>query len=342
MPHENCLRLKEDVKKQLKVLFLAKWAEGDGTPDAEDGTHAVYHYELRETLKEIGFQVEASGRYERVFDKPDYDFLFTLFNRGGFLNSEMLAPLLATYNKVPFLGASPIIRGLGDDKHLMKLAAKSRGLTTPDWEIYRRGCLDVNCLEENKPKFDWDRLVIKPNASSASWGIKATDNWEDAKAHINHLHSTGHDVIVEKFVDGYELAVPIVGARGPWILPIVRFHVDDPLAIRSYEQKRHLTESDDVVLKIYDHQPVIERLHETAHAIMPEIWPCDYGRMEFKYDAETDSLNFLEINLSCNLWSKKAIPFSARGAGVTYKELVETILCHSMLRQNVITESDLI
>lgn len=337
MPHENCLRLKDDVKKRLNVLFLAKWAEGDGKPDPEDGTHATYHYELRETLRAIGLNVEASGRYERVFDKPNYDFLFTLFNRGGFLNSEMLAPLLATYNKVPFLGASPIIRGLGDDKHLMKLAAKNRGLTTPDWEVYRRGCLAVN-----EPEFDWESLVIKPNASSASWGIKATNQWSEAEAHIQYLHNQGHDVIVEAFVNGYELAVPIIGARGPWILPIVRFHVDDPLAIRSYEQKRHLAPSDGVVLKVYDHQPVIDRLHATAHAIMPEVWPCDYGRMEFKYDPKTDQLNFLEINLSCNLWSKKAIPFSARAAGVAYPELIETILCHSMLRQNLITESDLV
>lgn len=337
MPHENCLRLKDDAKERLKILFLAKWAEGDGTPDSEDGTHATYHYELRETLKGLGFQVEACGRYERLFEVPNYDFLFTLFNRGGFLNSEMLAPLLATYRDVPFLGASPILRGLGDDKHLMKLAAKNRGLDTPAWEIYRRGCVAID-----PPAFKADRLVVKPNASSASWGIKAVETWDDAKSHIDYVHGLGHDAIVEEFVEGYELAVPIIGGKGPWILPIVRFLVDDPLAIRSYEQKRHLTPSDDVVLKIYDEQPVIDRLHKHAHAILPEIWPCDYARMEFKYDPATNALNFLEINLSCNLWSKKAVPFSARGAGVEYPELIETLVCHSMLRQNVITEADLL
>lgn len=337
MPHEQCLRLKERAKERLRILFLAKWAEGDGTPDSEDGTHATYHYELRETLKDIGFNVEACGRYERLFDEPDYDFLFTLFNRGGFLNSEMLAPLLGTYRNVPFLGASPILRGLGDDKHLMKLAAKSRGLQTPDWEIYRRGCHEIIA-----PSFKDGRMVVKPNASSASWGIKAVEDWDDALEHIGHLHQQGHDAIVESFVDGYELAVPIVGGRGPWILPIVRFHVDDPLAIRSYEQKRHLTPSDDVVLKVYDEQPIIERLHKHAKDILPEIWPCDYARMEFKYDPATNSLNFLEINLSCNLWSKKAVPFSARAAGVEYPELIETILAHSMLRQGVVTQDEII
>jgi len=337
MPHEQCLRLKDSAKERLKILFLAKWAEGDGTPDSEDGTHATYHYELRETLRTIGFNVEACGRYERLFEARDYDFLFTLFNRGGFVNSEMLAPLISSYNKIPYLGASPILRGLGDDKHLMKLAAENRGLSTPNWEIYRRGCPSVSA-----PDFKVDRLVVKPNASSASWGIKSMECWADAKEHIEYLHELGHDAIVEEFVDGYELAVPIIGGKGPWILPIVRFLVDDPLAIRSYEQKRHLTVSDDVVLEIYKEQPIIDRLHVHAENILPEIWPCDYARMEFKYDPATDALNFLEINLSCNLWSKKAVPFSARGAGVEYPELIETILCHSMLRQGLICQSDLI
>lgn len=337
MPHENCLRLSEQAKKRLKILYLAKWAEGDGTPDTQDGSHSTYHYELRETLKDIGLNIEASGRYERVFEKPDYDFLFTLFNRGGFVNSEMLAPLLATYFDVPYLGASPIVRGLGDDKHLMKLAVQSRGVSTPDWAVYRRGCVAIE-----EPAFEWTHLVVKPNASSASWGIKACASWPEAKDHIARLHEQGHDAIVETFVAGYELAVPIVGARGPWILPIIRFHVDDPFAIRSYEQKRHLTPSDDVVLQQYDNQEVIDRLHAAAHAILPEVWPCDYGRMEFKYDPDTDTLNFLEINLSCNLWSRKAIPVSARMAGVSYPELIETILCHSLVRQGVISEADLV
>jgi D-alanine-D-alanine ligase len=337
MGQPNLLRLKSSVKERLKILFLAKWAEGDGTPDSQDGTHSTYHYELRETLKNIGFQVEASGRYERLFEEMNFDFLLTLFNRGGFTNSEMLAPLLATYRSKPFLGATPIIRGLGDDKHLMKLATRSRGISTPDWQIYRRGCLTIDA-----PTFPWKRLITKPNASSASWGIMASDNWADAKAHIEYLHNEGHDAIVENFVDGYELAIPIIGARGPMVLPIVRFHVDDEMAIRSYEQKRHLTPSDEVGLEICQDGPLVKRLEQIAHDLLPEIWPFDYGRIEVKYDEKTDTINFIEINLSCNLWSKKALPFAARaGAGIAYPDLVETILCHSMLRQGVITEDDL-
>lgn len=331
MQPNHCLKLAPDQKEKLRFLFLAKWAESDGRPDPVDGSHATYHSELRDTLKAIGLTVEASGRIERMFEKPDCDFVVTLFNRAGFQNSEMLVPLLSMFHRVPFLGASPILRGLGDDKHLMKLVARSRGITTADWEIYRRDALEIA-----PPPFDWTKLVVKPNASSASWGIGLFATWDDARAHMEDLHAQGHDVIVEAYVSGVELALPVIGARGPWMLPVVRFDANNPDAIRSYRQKRHLEPSDTVVLNILKDPAIESRLADVANALMPELWPFDYGRLEFKYDAGTDTLNFIEINLSCNLWSTKATSFSARSLSMTHEDLIETILCHSLLRQGVV------
>ena len=331
MKHGPLLRLNDAEKKRLKIVYLAKWAEGDGTPDSVDGTHATYHAEMRDTLRALGYNVEAASKYQRLFDNHDYDFLFTMLNRGGFVNSEMLGPLLSTFNKIPFFGATPILRGLGDDKHLMKLAVRNRGVQTPDWMIIRRGGMPF-C----EPEFEWNSLIVKPNASSASWGIGSYDNWPDAKAHADRLLAEGHDVIIENLVDGYEIAVPMIGSNGPWVLPPMRFYVDDPKAIRSYEQKRHLASKDTVRLETLPEGKLLDRVVETSMKLLPEIWPCDIGRVELKYDEKTDSLNFIEINLSCNLWSKKATALSAATIGVTHPQLLETLLCHSLRRQGVV------
>lgn len=332
MPRGSLLHLHSAEKQNLKILFFAKWANSDGTPDSIDGTHATYHPELRDTLRNLGFRVEASSRIERLFEKPDYDFLFTMFNRAGFSGSEMLAPLLATFHRVPFFGANPIIRGLGDDKHLMKLVVRSRGVSTPDWMIVRRGTLVIE-----EPSFQWNSLIVKPNASSASWGIGLFDDWIDARSHINQLLADGHDVIVENFVEGYEIAEPIVGSNGPWFLPPMRFFVDDTFAIRSYEEKRHLKSEDSVKLEPLPEGALLNRCIEVGERILPELWPFDIGRIELKYDEKTDALNFIELNLSCNLWSKKATAISAATIGVEHPELIETLLCHSLLRQGVVS-----
>src|SRR3712207_1463395 len=114
----------EEAKERLRLLFIAKHALWEGGLHPEDGNHAPYHVEVREILRSLGFRhLSLANRYDVLFEKPDVDFVFPLLNRGGFLNSEMMAPLLCTRAGIPFLGASPILRGLADDKHLTKACA---------------------------------------------------------------------------------------------------------------------------------------------------------------------------------------------------------------------------
>jgi D-alanine-D-alanine ligase len=328
------LRIFDEDKDRLVILFLAKHALSGGVPDAEDGTHAVYHHELLTTLRMAGFFVSAANSYDHIWQRPDADFVIPLLNRGGFLSSEMLAPLILTRHGLPFLGAAPMLRGLSDDKHLMKTAARLRGVPVTDWAIVRRG---QGKLE--RPGFRWERLVVKPNASSASWGVKILDDWADAKAHAAHILASGHDVILEPYAPLIDIAVPVVGADGPWLLPPMGYFPDVPGMPRSYEEKRGLIESaDEDPLRIVDDPALAARLNGAVRDLLPELWPFDYGRFEFRYDPATDDIRFMEVNLSCNLWSKKTISRSARTLGISHARLVETIMAHSLLRQGVVKD----
>ena len=91
----------------------------------------------------------------------------------------MMLPLLCTRHGIPFLGASPILRGMSDDKHLTKMAAAARGIPTAPWAIYRRGAP----VEQARCPAG-ERMVIKPNASSASWGVQDAHDWAGVEAAI--------------------------------------------------------------------------------------------------------------------------------------------------------------
>lgn len=332
MPHPKTLSIAGADKARLRVLFLAKHALSGGAPDAVDGTHAVYHHEMLTTLREIGLNVAAANRYDALFERPDADFVVTLLNRGGFVNSEMLAPLLLRRLGLPFLGASPILRGLSDDKHLMKSVAERRGVPLTPWLVVRQGQGGVPL-----PEFAWERLVVKPNASSASWGVAILDDWADAEAHARQILDSGHDVIIEPYAPLIDLAVPVVGADGPWLLPSFAYYPPGrPGDVRSYEEKRNLVPTGDDPLEPVEDKALVARLEDHVRALLPELWPFDYGRFEFRYDPATGDLRFMEVNLSCNLWSRKTISRSARSVGVSHAELVETIVAHSMERQGLI------
>ncbi|MBV7256919.1 phosphoribosylglycinamide synthetase [Pacificimonas sp. WHA3] len=314
-------------------MFIAKHALGDGTPHPTDGTHATYHHEIRTVLEDIGLNLVLADRYQSLFDRPDVDFVFPLLNRGGFLNSEMLLPLLCNRHSIPYLGASPIIRGMSDDKHLTKMAARDAGVPTLDWAIFRRGAP----MEEAKmPK--GERFVIKPNASSASWGVSDATDWPGVQAAVAKIHGEGHDAIVERFLSGHDIEVSVITMNGkPIILPTQMNVQADPTILRTYEEKRNLSDGPQRYKMVpYDDPEWLPQIYEYTYKLLPEYLPFDYGRWEFRLDPESGTLMFLEVNLNCNLWSKKTISISAGLAGMSHAELIETILAESLSRNGLL------
>jgi len=320
------------AKHELRVLFIAKHAQWEGGLHPEDGSHALYHREMRQALEAIGLDLMLADSYEALFARPAVDFVFPLLNRGGFLNSEMLLPLLCTRQGLPYLGASTILRGLSDDKHLTKMVAEKRGVPTAPWAIYRRGAPIDRAICPRA-----HRYVIKPNASSASWGVSDAADWDAVHAAVVGLHADGHDAIVEPFIAGHDIEVSVITVDGePAILPTQIVEQDDPTLLRTYHEKRNLADGQAYAIRPLTEPLVRAIVEERTRAMMREFMPFDYGRFEFRIDAATRDIQFLEINLNCNLWSRKTIAMAAAQIGWSHGELVETILAESMGRQGLL------
>jgi D-alanine-D-alanine ligase len=329
----NKLHIPSRYRDKIRLLFIAKHALGDGSRDKTDGDHAVYHREVRDTLETMGLNVSAANSPEILFSNPEVDFVFSLLNRGGYLNSELLIPTLCSRLGMPSLGATPILRGLSDDKHLMKMAARARGVPTADSAIFRRGA-------PVEPFTEWsaDRYVIKPNASSASWGVSVENDWAGVRQAVEALQGEGHDALVEPFLSGIDVELPVIGARKTQMLPLMRFDHDTEV-LRTYAEKRGFEVSEAKLVQETD-PAFVAKVQGLTRQLLPELWPFDYGRFEFRFNPATGGINFLEVNLQCNLWSQRVIGKAAILAGWTYPELLETILAGSMARQGLIDLDD--
>jgi len=325
-------RLPDRLRDTQRLLFIAKHAKWTGGLHPDDGNHALYHCETREILEALGMPLVVADNYAELFTRPAADFVFPLLNRGGFYNSEMLLPLLCNRLGLPYIGASPIVRGLSDDKHLTKLEAAARGIPTAPWSVFRRGApVDASRCPPAR------RWVIKPNNSSASWGIRdAHDRVELAQA-IAEIHALDHDAIVEPFIDGSDVEVPVITVDGePAMLPMMIFEQTDPSHLRTYQEKRDLVDrSQKYSLKLFDDPAIGARLVDYTRAMAEVFRPFDYGRFEFRVDFATGEIRLLEVNLNCNLWSEKVFGRAAVAAGFTQADLIETIVAESMIRQLV-------
>jgi D-alanine-D-alanine ligase len=327
------LTIPDDARERLRILFIAKHALWKGGLHPEDGNHALYHVEVREILKGLGLNLVLADKYEALFDRPEVDFVFPLLNRGGFLNSEMMLPLLCTRHGIPFLGASPILRGMSDDKHLTKMAAAARGIPTAPWAVYRRGAPveQARCPAGR-------RMVIKPNASSASWGVQDAHDWAGVEKAVAGIHAEGHDAIVEPFLNGSDVEVPVITVDGePVIMPMMLFEQADPSHLRTYYEKRDLVDrSQKYRLVEFDDSDWMPVIADYTRRIAAEFRPFDYGRFEFRFDREGGKVQFLEVNLNANLWSEKVYGRSAALAGLSQEQLIETILAESLRRHGLL------
>jgi D-alanine-D-alanine ligase len=311
-PHP--LKIPASARENLNLLFIAKNALWEGELHPEDGNHALYPREMREVLEGLGLNLTISDSFDILLKKPDVDFVFPLLNRAGFFNSEMLGPLLCERAGIAYLGASPILRGLSDDKHLAKMCVKERGVPTAPWAIYRKG---APITEADCPKAS--RYVIKPNASSASWGVEDAYDWDGVKAAIERVHGDGHDALVEPFLNGSDVEVPVMTIDGrPHILPMLIFQQADPSHLRTYYEKRDLVDrSQKYSLDPFETPELVAKISELTEQVWCDYQPFDYGRFEFRVDEESGEITFLELNLNCNLWSKKVFGVSAKMMGWT-------------------------
>ncbi len=61
------MRIPEAALRALRLLFIAKHANWDNGAHPEDGTHAVYHREMRGVLEDIGLNLVVADSYDALF-----------------------------------------------------------------------------------------------------------------------------------------------------------------------------------------------------------------------------------------------------------------------------------
>jgi D-alanine-D-alanine ligase len=126
---------------------------------------------------------------------------------------------------VPYVGSPAAACRLAWDKPAAKSVVRSVGLATPDWvalphstfrELGAGAVLDLIVARLGLP------LMVKPATGGSSLGVQKISRVEDLPAAMVSCFAYGDTVMVERFVDGVELALSVVDlGEGPVALPAV-------------------------------------------------------------------------------------------------------------------------
>ena len=126
---------------------------------------------------------------------------------------------------VPYVGSPASACRLAWDKPAAKSVVRSAGVSTPDWvalphstfrELGAGAVLDLIVARLGLP------LMVKPASGGSALGVQKVTRVEDLPAAMVSCFAYGDTVMVERFVDGVELALSVIDlGEGPEALPAV-------------------------------------------------------------------------------------------------------------------------
>lgn len=322
------------VSSPLRILYLANYAplnsvEATGE-QGESVRYTQYHKEMFALLEGLGFDVTSSRSVEALLDSPSsYDYVFSLLNRAPYRGSEILVSALCEYFRLSYLGARPHIRAVAEDKYVAKLVAKQLGFDVPAGRVYRATDLELSAPSFRGP------YIAKPRCGASSKHITEDciqDLWKDLVLEVRRLLELGDDVLVEEWIPGINISLPVIG--GTPLLILQPYQLDSPKKgqLVTYSQKRGLEKS--LKRSLFEDKAIYDEISRSALRLYSELRPLDYFRLDFRI---TDSSKpvFLEFNVCCNIGPQSGFYACARRQGLSHREMLIHILSHSFKRQEI-------
>jgi len=293
-----------------KLLYLAQFAPRNGIPvptknDAEKFYSETYHQKIYDVLKKYNYDFYSTNDVNELIEKhKEFDLVWSLYNRIGFRNSEIFVQSLCEYYHLPYIGAAPNIRALIEDKSMSKTLAEHLNIPTAKWAVSSRKFPLSSVPPFHGPYF------VKPRFGSGSHGIDEScicDNWQAVLTKANDYYYTDTEIIVEEFIDGTLYGVPFINSiDGSPIIATPYYHISDKKGnLISNGQKRR-TEPGMQSYVSHD-KSINQKLIDLSTNFIRDIQPCDYARIDFIVERETNIPYFLEANAMMNLGIHAAV-----------------------------------
>jgi D-alanine-D-alanine ligase len=223
-------------------------------------------------------------------------------------------------------GISACIRA--SDKVLAKHAMRDRGIPTPDFYAFNETALGALGAAQALPAIE-DRLqfpiVVKPARQGSALGIKFARSAADVPTALVAAFSYDRKVLLERYVEGRELAVSIVDENAvPVVLPIVEA-VPEQEDFYDFEARYEIGRTRFVCPAQID-VTVAARAGEIALETYGLLGCAGFARVDLMLESATSELFVLEVNPIPGLTETSLLPLAAEAAGISFDELVERVL----------------
>ncbi len=278
---------------------------------------------VEDALERLGHEVrpiDAGADLVRrlVEEKPDVAFV-AMHGVGG---EDGTAQELLEILGIPFTGPGAAACARCMDKVQAKSAIREAGQPTPDWFAFNQAAFRdlgaADALERLEQTLGFP-LVVKPSRGGSSLGVRFAAEPGEVPQALVSAFSYDDRVLLERFVEGRELAVSVLGEEALPVVEAIPAEGDRYDFEARYEigRTRFVCPAD---LGEEATREVTEAALATARAL-----GCT-GLARVDLILADDGPRILEANAIPGLTDTSLLPQAAEAAGLSFERLVERIL----------------
>lgn len=225
---------------------------------------------------------------------------------------------------IPYVGSGVVASSLAMDKAKAKQIFKANGIPTAKANVFHihNGVNIEQLAIQIEEDFDFP-LVVKPNQEGSTLGLTIVKESAQLISAIDKASKCDAFVLVEQFIAGKELTVPVQGKIGEEeALPIIEIIPKNDLY--DYEAKYTEGASEYIIPARIDEEltKLIQAYAITAHQVLG----CEtYSRADFIL-TEDNIPYILEVNTLPGMTPTSLFPDAAKKVGLTYEEMIETFI----------------
>jgi D-alanine-D-alanine ligase len=212
---------------------------------------------------------------------------------------------------LPYTGSGMLASAMAMDKDITKRLLRDVGVPTADWVMAPTDITEVERV------IGWP-AVVKPSKQGSTVGLTVVKTPAGLADAIALAYGYDDEVMVERFVPGRELTVPILGDEA---LPVGE--IISKNEIFDYEAKYQPGMAEEIFPAELD-DAIAAEAQRLALATHRALKLTGFSRVDFRMDPD-GGLWCLEANTLPGLTSASLVPKSAAAAGIPFPRLCERI-----------------
>lgn len=305
----------------------------EGRPeDLDSELAAIWEVdELQSGLADAGFDVVLVGDTRRLLNRAGYwrnrlDIIFNRIVGTSGVARHAIAPAVLEASGIAYIGSDPYAQAIVQHKVHSKLVVAQAGIRTPSFAMFTDPPFrPTTCADVTFP------AIVKLVAESSSIGIteeSVANDAHEAITMVEYLHvQYNQPVLVEHFISGAEVEVPLLVDGRPRALGVARIAAGGPDSfLTSSTIYNDQYEFEDIPEAPW-RQPLLEAAEAAAHALGIR----DYGRIDFRVDSNGCGW-FIEAETMPHLQRHSSFQFLAARSGREYHEMLSSIVDAALAR----------